>query len=309
MPRDFDDYDDDPEDFDDVDEDDRDASYYEQMWGGPEDEEFEDWYEEQEEAEEGEYDHDEDEFGPGDFDPYGTALPAPQPGNEAASRQHFAALKQKYRAECFRDTSPLSPLYKILLKLESKEQLDSADQSWLRKNRLKGPIRIFATRAALDCESRFKETGDPWEAVKASSFWRMAEQPGKALAVTEGLTDRLGAGNSKLKAALLTTRGGAFRDLKQLDDAEALGQQAIKLNQQSFHPFMLLGAVYYQKGDPQKGDEYFADAIKLGAKPAIQDWEIMKAVGQAGEDEQRVVAQYLLQKDPIKYRWARKYLQ
>jgi tetratricopeptide (TPR) repeat protein len=307
MPHDFDDFDDEPEAFDDVDEDDRDASYFEHLWGGPDDEELEHWYQNQEEEDEGEDDG--SEFGPGDFDSYAPALPTPQSGDEAASRQHFTAMKQKYRAESFRDTSPLSPLYRILVKLESNDQLHTADQSWLRKNRLKGPLRIYATRAALDFESRFRERGDPWDAAKASSFWRMAEQPSQALSVTVGLADGLGVGNSRVKAVILTTRGGAFRDLRQLTDAESLGQQAVKLNPQSFHPFMLLGAVYYQKGDPQEGDKYFANAIRLGAKPENQDWEIKKAIVQAGEDEQRVVAHYLLEKDPVKYRWARKYLQ
>lgn len=305
MHRDFDDYDD-PDDFDDMDEDDRDASYYEHVWGGPEDEELEDWYERQEQ--EDEFDYAEDGYGPEDFEPFAPPLPAPRPGDEAGARQHFAALKRKYKAESFGDTSPLSPLYKMLLKLESGEQLDNNDLAWLRKNRLRGPIRAFATRAALECEKRFKTSRDGWEAVKASSFWRMAEQSAKALAVTSGLAENSGS-NLKLKSAVWTTRGGAFRDQRSLDEAETCGQQAIQSGHRSFHPYMLLGAVYYQKGDPQKGDEYFATAKKLGAKPEVQDWEIKKAVSQAGEEEQRVVAQYLLQKDPVKYRWAKKYLQ
>ena len=137
----------------------------------------------------------------------------------------------------------------------------------------------------------------------------MADRPAKAPSVTEGLSDVPSTSNSRLKAAIYTTRGGALRDQVRLDDAEACGQQAIQLNQQSFHPYMLLGAVYYQTACPQNGDEQFATALKLGVKPELQDQEIMKAVGQAGENAQRIVALYLLQKDPVKYRWARKYLQ
>jgi hypothetical protein len=301
MPCDHDIYDDYEDDgYTEIEEDDRDATYYEFMWGGPDDKEVEEWYEA--------HVHDEKNYDR-DFDPFAPPLPAPQPGDEAAAHQHFAALKRKYQAESFQEVSALSPLYKILLKLESKEQMDHADLSWLRKNRLRGPILIFATRAALGCETRLKETGDLWEAVRASSFWRMADRPAKALSVTEGLADKPGASNSRLKAAIYMTRGGALRDQGQLDDAEACRQQAIQLNQESFHPYMLLGAIYYQKACPQKGDEQFATALKLGAKPELQDREIMKAVGQAGEDEQGIIAQYLLQKDPVKYRWARKYLQ
>jgi hypothetical protein len=307
MPHDYDDYDD--EDFGDIEEDDRDASYYECMWGGPEDEELEEWYEEQEAADEDQEDYGEDDYGPADFDLLALPVPAPEPEGETASRQHFVALKRKYKVESFKDTSPLSPLYKILLKIESSERLNDANLSWLKLNRLGGPIRIYARREAVECENRFKATGDRWEAVKASRFWRMAKQPTKALAVTKGLTDGLGAGDSKLKSAILTTRGGAFRDQRQLGDAEACGQEAIQLDQQSFYPYTLLGAVYYQKGDPQRGDEFFAAAEKLGAKPEVRDRDIRRAVSQAGEDERQIVAQYLLEKDPARYRWARKYLQ
>jgi hypothetical protein len=308
MPRDYDDYDD-PDDFHNVDEDDREASYYEYMWGGPEDEEPDAWYEGQDEDEAGENDYGEESCDWEDLDPVAPPLPAPPPGDEAAARQHFADLKRRYKAESFRDPSPLTPLYKILLTLESSKPLDKADLSWLRKNQLPGPYRAYASYEAQKCEERFKETRDPWDAVQASKFWRMAGQPTKALAATTGLAEKANVTNSRLKAAVLTTRGGAFRDLRKLDDAETCGRQAVHLNPQSFHPHMLLGAVYYQKGDPKKGDEHFAIAEKLGAKPALQDMQRKAAVSQADEPERRIVAQYLLRKDPVKYRWAKKYLQ
>jgi len=200
------------------------------------------------------------------------------------------------------------PAVHILVKLESGDYLDNGDESWLWKNRLAGLIRIFAARAALECENRFKSTGDRWEAAIASKFWRKAGQSARAIAVTNGLAEQT-LTNSRLKSAILTTRGGAFRDEKNLGEAEACGQQAIQFEHQSFHPYMLLGAVYYQKGEPQKGDDYFATARKLGAKPESQEREIKKAIGKAEVEERRIVAQYLLQKDPVKYHWANRYLQ
>src|SRR4051812_37341758 len=93
MPRDYDDYDD-PDGFDDMDEDDRDASYYERSWGGPEDEELDDWEAEGNEEEVHSYDV-------LDFEPFDSPLPTPQPGDEASSRQHFVALKRKYKCAWF----------------------------------------------------------------------------------------------------------------------------------------------------------------------------------------------------------------
>ena len=300
MPHDDDLYDDYHDGHDDVDEDDRDPTYYESSWGGPDEEDLEEWEEEQ--------DEDEEEHQECDYDEDGPPLPSPEPGNEVASRRHFADLKRKYQAESFKETSPLSQLYKILVKLESREFLDHRDLDWLTKNCPKGRIRMFAGRVALNCEHCFKEGGNQWRAVRACSFWRMAEKPLNGVKITETLARPPYAGDPKLKAAILTTRGGAFRDLKKLDEAEACAQQAIKLDQQ-YYPYMLLGAVYYQKGDPQRGDVYFAQAVNLGAKPQAQEYEIKKAVDQAGADEQRIVAQYLLNKDPIKYHWATKYFQ
>src|SRR5262249_32121975 len=64
-----------PDDFDDMDEDDREPDYFEDKWGGPEDEELEDWDERKEEDEE-DYGFDENDYGPEDCDPYAPALPA-----------------------------------------------------------------------------------------------------------------------------------------------------------------------------------------------------------------------------------------
>ena len=42
-----------------------------------------------------------------------------------------------------------------------------------------------------------------------------------------------------------------------MDEAERCGQTAIKLAPKDFYPYNLLGAVYFQRGDPEEGDKYF----------------------------------------------------
>src|SRR5262249_29886011 len=154
----------------------------------------------------------------------------------------------------------------------------------------RGSVFLIAGRAALDCEERFAASRDGWEAVKACSLWRMAERPERGLAVTEDLAETSEI-NVKVHSAVFATRGGAVRDLRSLNEAEACGQKAINLSHQTFHPYMLLGALCYLKGNPQKGDEYFATAMKLGAQPKSKDLEIRRALLDAGDAEKRIVVE------------------
>lgn len=191
---------------------------------------------------------------------------------------------------------------------ESQESLDQSDIRWLRRHELVETLWMYFERQAVNFENQFKITHDLWDAVKASSCWRNANQPRKALELTEQLLNRPSRVEKKVEAALLTTRGGAFRDIEELDQAETCGLEAIGHNPNSYYPYNLLGAIYYQTGVPEKGDKYFTKAVELGAEPRLQDSEIMDAVERAGLEEKKVVANYLLNKDPIKYKWAERYL-
>ncbi|MBK8750813.1 MAG: hypothetical protein IPL99_03805 [Candidatus Competibacteraceae bacterium] len=78
------------------------------------------------------------------------------------------------------------------------------------------------------CEQEYKRTKTMWHLVNASSHWRKADDPQNALNNTEILfSDSIK--EVRLKAALFTTRGGALRDIGQLDEAEDCAHQAIKL--------------------------------------------------------------------------------
>ncbi len=296
------DYDDDLNDESGIDADDRDANYYERAWGGPDDDELdEDWDEDDEGLEEYDddwYDADADEYFRGADEYY----------KRQQAEAEFVALMQKYQVEAFPSKSLPNKLYAILLKLESNEDLDEHELRWLRIRQLLGPYRFYAVRTATKYERLFQESKDPWNLAKASSFWRMAEQPNRALAATEAC-DATEAGQARARCAILTTRGGAYRDLKDLARAETCGQQAISLHGKDYHPFMLLGAVCYQAGRFEEGDRHFDRAIKLGAKPSRREAMIRESVELADTREQQAAAHFLLQKDPVKYSWAKQYLQ
>lgn len=81
------------------------------------------------------------------------------------------------------------------------------------------------------------------------------------------------------------------------------------MDPQSYYPYNLLGAVYYQQGLPEKGERYFDRARELGSSLNEEDEVIQSAIEKAGQAERAIVAEYLLRKDPTRYEWARYYLQ
>ena len=206
---------------------------------------------------------------------------------EAAARDDFRRLKEKYGASWFIERSPLSLLYAILLKLEDDTRLSNDDEEWLREERLLAVLAKHYEREGL--------------LAAAGSCWRKARipRPERALAITEGIED---------DHMVLTMRGGAFRDLRDLDRAEACGRKAIGLKPDDFHPYNLLGAVFYQRGDPKKGEAFFVKARELGSNERSVDASIRSAIELSDENVKERVARYLVDKDPERYAWANTYI-
>ncbi|HEY9295755.1 MAG TPA: hypothetical protein VIQ31_05170, partial [Phormidium sp.] len=160
-----------------------------------------------------------------------------------AQEKDFATLKSKYDVSAYKDKSPASPLYAILQKLEKGERLEPTDVCWLQANKIEAPQpnysfyrwpedhgyekrelfsgKILITHHKIEAtfyEQEYNRTGNKWNLPNASSHRRKAYEPQKALKLTENLDlDKIK--ENKLKSALLTTRGGAFRDIAKLDDA------------------------------------------------------------------------------------------
>ena len=141
----------------------------------------------------------------------------------------------------------------------------------------------------------------------ASSHWRKADEPKSALQVTENLDfDQIK--ENKLKSALLTTRGGAFRDIDKLDDAQKCALKAIEYQPQSHHPYTLMGAICFERGQFLEGERWFNEAIKRGAESEDIDSELKQVVKNTkDENKRREVVEYLLKKDPQRYAWAKFY--
>jgi len=228
--------------------------------------------------------------------------------------EHYAVLTKKYDLSDSQHKPPSyhSSLYAILKKLDKGERLEPKDFAWLTGEQLIYPeTQIFTTYHEIEAtfyEEEYKRTKNKWNLANASSHWRKAEQPKRALKQTALNFEKLKDG--KLKSALQTTRGGTFRDIGKLGDAERCARQAIEYNPRSHHPYTLMGAICYERGEYYEGDEWFAKAIKRGASPRDQDAEIKRVLKNADKDKKkrREIVEYLLKKDPVRYKWVKKYL-
>ncbi|WP_333336829.1 hypothetical protein [Microcoleus sp. BROC3] len=250
-----------------------------------------------------------------------------------AQEKEFAALKSKYDVSNYKDKSPSSPLYAILQKLDKGDRIEEIDVAWLEENKLEAPQpsysyygwqeerryqgqKLFSGKIwtayhkneATFYEQEYQRTGNKWNLPNASSHWRKADKPRSALKLTENL-DFNQIKENKLKSALLTTRGGAFRDIDKLDDAQKCALKAIEYQPQSHHPYTLMGAICFERGEFLEGERWFNEAIKRGASPKDQDAEMKRVVKNTkDENKRREVINYLLKKDSRRYAWANSYL-
>jgi hypothetical protein len=229
-----------------------------------------------------------------------------------APKKHFATLKSKYEVSGYSDFSSSNQLYAILKKLDQGKRLDPKEFAWLdSKDLFKRESQIFTTYHKIEAtfyEQEYKRTENKWNLASASSHWRSADQAKRALKLTDDMKfDKIK--NNKLKSALSTTRGGAFRDRRELDKAENCALQAIEYFPKSHHPYTLMGALCYERGDYANGDIWFDKAIKRGALPRDQDAEIKRVIKRADKVERRNIMTYLLKKDSLRYKWVKKYIE
>lgn len=225
-----------------------------------------------------------------------------------ATQIHFQSLKTKY--QIIDPHLPVAPFYEIMLKLEHEERLDPKQVVQLiEEGRLsrRGKIaNAYYRLEAIFYENEYKRTGNKWNLPSASSNWRKADEPEKALKVTEKVNWSK-VQEADLKSALLVTRGAAFRDLDRLDEAENCAMQAMEAQPNNHQPYTLMGAICYDQGKYPDGDVWFEMAAERGAEDT--DDEIERVVRMTKDKVKRKeVAEYLLNKDSKRYGWAKSYL-
>ena len=175
---------------------------------------------------------------------------------ERESAEEFARLKEKYGVQVYPYDSPTDPLYLILLQIDEGESLDKKQLSWLKKYRLNETLAIYKERD-------YSRSRNGWRLIEASSYWRAARRPEKALKATDRLLEEhFASGPPRFRSAILTTRGGALRDLGDLDAAERCAREGADQDQSSYHPHNLLGRILWQRGKAEEGDKCFARAAE-----------------------------------------------
>lgn len=214
-----------------------------------------------------------------------------------AAIQVFRPLTSKYsvpESELFRGDD-LYPLGAILEKLETDDQVESWEIDWLEERDLQRLVALVHFR-------KYKREDDYWSLVKSCKHLRKANLSQKVIDLTtpEKLVK---SPDLRVRSALLTTRGGAFRDLDNLSSAKDSAIKAIEASPLSYHPHNLLGAILYEEGSPSDGDKAFERAIELGATPRNQDFEIRSALKRSSIEARETVVAYLLHKDPKRYAW------
>ncbi len=228
---------------------------------------------------------------------------------ELAQRQikeNFNPLASKYGVDSsyLLEGRQASPLCAILTKLESRDFFKPLEIEWLQEKELYG---FLATSYYLF----YKRFEDPWVLLTACKYWRKAHNPRQVISVTEGIIAECvtAQDNSvkKIYSALLTSRGGAFKDLKIYTKALKSASDAIGFQPNSYYPLNLLGAIYYEMGLASKGDQFFEKAAKLGSPRPEQDTRIKNSIHRSRPENRRKVVSYLLSKDPVKYAWTRKF--
>jgi len=140
--------------------------------------------------------------------------------------------------------------------------------------------------------------------ASASAQWRKAEKPLNAVNLIRDINiDKIKP--AKLRAALLTTQGGALRDVEELDKAEKSALKAISNFPDSHNPYTLMGALCYDTERYEEGTKWFEEAIKRGAQPKDQDSEIKKILR---KDHNHKLVEYLLNKDPLRFSWVKEFV-
>ena len=227
------------------------------------------------------------------------------------SPEHIAEQKERAILRKYGVITPLEgedrqKLLEIFGKLESGMRLDGADAARLiemkGKHGLEGAFATYHRLEAGFCIAEFKRTGDLWQSVNASGHLRKCNSPAEADALLVKLpTSRMK--DPKLCSAVLTTHGGAKRDLGNLAEAQSMGEQAHALQPRNFRPCTLLGAVHIEQRNYELGHAWYRKAEARGASSGSIKAEIQALLKNMTGKEREAAIKELLRIDPERYGW------
>lgn len=145
----------------------------------------------------------------------------------------------------------------------------------------------------------WRETGDPWNAVNACANFRSATAAFEGLAIADAALSRTTA--ARPRSALLTTSGGALRDLGRRVEAIARGDDAHALSPNDYRPCTLLGALHIELSAYVEGAAWFEKAEARGASRRQVDREIAQILRSVCPEEREKIRRALSAHDAARF--------
>ena len=224
---------------------------------------------------------------------------------EYIAMMHRQALFRKYEVS-LTDESLMPRMTKLLQEIDAGNRLPKEELMWLgtcAKKQFSARLKKAYHRLEAGFHAdQYRRTKDPWSAVNACGHYRKCDQSDTALGLIDDVTpDRLK--QPKVRSAVLTTRGGAMRDLGRQAEAIQMGETAHALTPQDYRPCTLLGAVHMELRHFESGHEWYEKARKLGAPEQGIDSELRGIFQQLDSDGREDMKRFLLAEDSHRYSW------
>lgn len=244
-------------------------------------------------------------------------------GRKAQEALEFKRRKQRHEQEelkrsieqVIRDLQPVSTqadllanaeLFRALKRIHGNGEPDDREVEVLDSAK---EFRVLAKAF----ERLFESRRDPWLAVKACRRWRKCGRADRTLELSGLVLDGDWPhrdDRTRLCAAAKTTRGGAYKDQGEFNQAITLAKEAMKLRKLDHQPHNLLGGVYLRLRDLGRFEYHFGEACRLDRKctnPKKKvELEILETKAYDADGASRF-ARWLVDQDENKYGWAKKY--
>lgn len=160
--------------------------------------------------------------------------------------------------------------------------------------------RAHHENMATILSDEWHQTKDVWKAINACKHWRKAAISEKGLCIAEEALAQASK-TKKARSAILTTGGGAHRDLGHLEDAARFGNEAHSLTPDNFHPCTLLGAVHIEMRAYGEGAEWYKKAEARGASRNVIDRDLQAILNAAPQEERNQIKIALKAHDASRY--------
>lgn len=180
---------------------------------------------------------------------------------------------RKYFYVGYIESSVFTKLMSILIKLYNNKRISEEEKTFLliEKDEYKESYfdyeKIYIQYHSIEGNYYFREYKkhkNIWKLINASSHFRKANQSQKVKDYLENI-DRTLLSSLKIESAYLTTYGAVNRDLGNLSKALELALAAHSKQEKDYRPCTLLGAIYFDLNNIEKGQEWFTKAKNLGA--------------------------------------------